>query len=251
MHRPTQQHAWWLFSTSLHVGLLLLLLLLAATVAPLPLLPPHVITVPLRAPRLQPPRLRPLPSGGGQASTQPARKGVLPPKPTRRDFFPPMVATSQQPKRTVAIALADSDLENIGFIGDPSGQLGATGLGTGRHGGIGDGPGKGGVGDGPGTGYNGLVVSERSLTRKPQIIHKEEPEYSEPARRAKVQGFVRLRIEVGLDGRPVNIRVVQGIGLGLDENAIEAVRRWRFRPGLVGDQPVVAPALIEVGFHLL
>jgi protein TonB len=56
---------------------------------------------------------------------------------------------------------------------------------------------------------------------------------------------------VALDGKPINIRVIQGIGLGLDECAIDAVKRWRFQPALAGDVPVVAPATIEVGFHLI
>ncbi|MEI9811463.1 MAG: energy transducer TonB [Acidobacteriota bacterium] len=83
------------------------------------------------------------------------------------------------------------------------------------------------------------------------MIHQVEPEYSEPARRAHIQGIVRLRIDVGLDGLPTNIRVIEGMGMGLDESAIEAVRRWRFQPALSGDLPVVAPAIVEVGFHLL
>jgi TonB family protein len=83
------------------------------------------------------------------------------------------------------------------------------------------------------------------------LISKFEPEYSEPARKARLQGYVRLKIDVGLDGRPINIQVIQGIGLGLDEAAIDAVKRWRFHPAMAGDKPVVAPATIEVGFHLI
>jgi protein TonB len=45
--------------------------------------------------------------------------------------------------------------------------------------------------------------------------------------------------------------VIEGIGLGLDEAAINAVKQWRFQPALSGSQPVVAPAVVEVGFHLL
>ena len=58
-----------------------------------------------------------------------------------------------------------------------------------------------------------------------------EPEYSEEARKAKYQGTVLLYIEVDTDGRATNIRVVRSLGLGLDEKAIEAVKKWKFKPG--------------------
>jgi protein TonB len=48
-----------------------------------------------------------------------------------------------------------------------------------------------------------------------------------------------------------NVRVLRGLGLGLDEKALEAVKQWRFRPGYRDGRPVVAPATIEVNFHLL
>jgi protein TonB len=52
-------------------------------------------------------------------------------------------------------------------------------------------------------------------------------------------------------GRAVNVRIAKGLGLGLDEKAVEAVSRWRFRPGRKNGKPVVVPASIEVNFHLL
>ena len=49
----------------------------------------------------------------------------------------------------------------------------------------------------------------------------------------------------------MNIRVLSGPGMGLDEKAIEAVQQWRFRPAYRNGQPVVTTARVEVGFHLL
>jgi TonB family protein len=165
-------------------------------------------------------------------------------------FVAPMVARSEQPKLVLAAGMIDAPGMNVGPIGDPGG-LGAGDFGgPGCCAGFGQGTG-GGIGDGEDGGYSARAVTQEKLTRRPQVIYQVEPQYSEEARRAHVQGAVRLRIDVGLDGRPVNIRVVQAMGLGLDENAIEAVKRWRFRPALIGDRPVVAPALVEVGFHLL
>jgi TonB family protein len=161
-----------------------------------------------------------------------------------------MVAVNASPKLVLAVSLADAPEFDAGVIGDPSGLLGAPSGGPGCCLGIGEGLGEG-IGPGLGGGFSRLEVARQKLTRSPQVIYQVEPQYSEPARRARIQGYVRLRIDVGLDGRPVNIRVVQPIGMGLDENAIEAVKRWLFRPALIGDKPVVAPALVEVGFHLL
>ena len=85
----------------------------------------------------------------------------------------------------------------------------------------------------------------------PAVLYKIDPEYSEEARKAKYSGTVVLYIEVDQTGHAKNLRVVKGIGLGLDEKAIEAVTKWRFKPGLKDGKPVVVAAHIEVNFRLL
>ena len=251
--RRSQPLSSWLISSSLHVSALGLLLFAAAAVGPPPPLAPHVTTIPLR-PRLEAPQVwrqksGPQESGGGQSMPEPASKGT-PPKREHRMFQLPMVAVNAAPKLVLAVSISDAPEFDAGPIGDPLGLLGVPGGGTGCCAGLGNGFADG-IGDGDGPGYSGLKVTQQKLKRTPQIIYQVEPQYSEPARRAHIQGYVRLRIEVGLGGRPTNIRVVQPMGMGLDENAIDAVKRWRFRPALIGDKPVVAPALVEVGFHLL
>jgi TonB family protein len=83
------------------------------------------------------------------------------------------------------------------------------------------------------------------------LVSRREPEYSEEARKAKWQGVVRLQIEVWPDGRAHEITVVQALGLGLDEKAIEAVSQWRFQPGRKDGKPVRTLATVEVNFRLL
>jgi len=78
-----------------------------------------------------------------------------------------------------------------------------------------------------------------------------EPEYSDEARKAKYSGTVLLSIVVDERGIPRDIRVVRPLGLGLDEKAIEAVRHWRFRPGMKNGRPVNVRATVEVSFRLL
>jgi len=85
----------------------------------------------------------------------------------------------------------------------------------------------------------------------PKLVHKMEPEYTEEARAAGVQGTVRLYIVVGEDGTPRDFRVLSGLGTGLDEKAIEAVKMWRWEPGRKEGKPVAVAATVEVNFRLL
>ena len=85
----------------------------------------------------------------------------------------------------------------------------------------------------------------------PTLISKTEPEYSEEARKAKYSGSVLLSIVVDANGLPRDIKVVRPLGLGLDEKAIEAVMKWRFRPGMKGGRAVAVQAQVEVTFRLL
>jgi periplasmic protein TonB len=201
--------------------------------------------------------LRPLSKagGGGQRQPLPAAKGQAPRAMVHRVFVPPMVVRNEHPKLVAQISLVDVPEVNIqsDVMGDPLGKLG---IGSGGPGSNGLGGGKnGGIGDGDGSRVGTNIPAPRTVpvkrSRTPQVIHMEEPEYSEEARKVRFQGTVTLAIDVDTNGRPINIRVLRGAGLGLDEKAIEAVRRWRFRPGISGNQPVVAPAEILVSFRLL
>ncbi len=85
----------------------------------------------------------------------------------------------------------------------------------------------------------------------PVLIHKVEPRYSKEARKAKYSGTVLLSIVVSSKGLPRDIKVVRPLGMGLDEKAIEAVSKWRFRPGMKDGRPVSVYAQVEVTFRLL
>lgn len=77
------------------------------------------------------------------------------------------------------------------------------------------------------------------------------PTYTDEARHGKVQGSVTLRVLVGADGRAQDIRIVQGIGFGLDERAAETVRNWRFTPAHdASKRPVAAWVTVEAVFRL-
>jgi TonB family protein len=85
----------------------------------------------------------------------------------------------------------------------------------------------------------------------PKLVFKVEPEYSEEARLMKYQGSPVLFVTVGTDGKAHGLKLMRSVGLGLDEQAAEAVRKWRFEPGMKGDAPVCVSARIELNFRLL
>jgi TonB family protein len=89
------------------------------------------------------------------------------------------------------------------------------------------------------------------VTAPTVLFPKVDPEYTEEARVAKYSGTVVLFLEIAPEGVAQNIRVVKGLGLGLDEKAVEAIGKWRFKPGTKDGEPVTVMANIEVNFRLL
>ncbi|HVN06261.1 MAG TPA: TonB family protein [Bryobacteraceae bacterium] len=85
----------------------------------------------------------------------------------------------------------------------------------------------------------------------PVPLLRPEPQYSDEARAALLEGTVVLRVVIGIDGKPQEALIVRSLGLGLDEMALEAVNQWRFKPGAKDGQPVPVAATIEVNFRLL
>ena len=85
----------------------------------------------------------------------------------------------------------------------------------------------------------------------PRLSERTEPEYSEEARLARHEGSVVLQAVIRPDGNARNFKLVRSLGLGLDEKAVEAVRRWRFTPGRRGNEPVAVRANLEINFRIL
>lgn len=85
----------------------------------------------------------------------------------------------------------------------------------------------------------------------PSLLLKVEPQYSEEARLAKYQGTVVVSAVIGADGLAQSMRVIRGLGLGLDEQALKAIAQWKFKPGAKDGDPLPVQATIEVNFRLL
>ena len=77
-----------------------------------------------------------------------------------------------------------------------------------------------------------------------------EPEYSDEARRARVQGIVILNIVVDKKGTVSRVRIEEPLGMGIDEKAVEGVTHWRFKPATRNGEPVPVEMNIEVSFNL-
>jgi TonB family protein len=200
--------------------------------------------------------------GGGRREVIPASKGKLP-RPSDKQLTPPTPkivnldpVLSVEPTVIVPQLNSFPDI-NIANYGDPLGIPGPPssgpgtggGIGTGTGGGVGSGKG-GGVGPGEGGGIGGGVFRVGGGVSAPSIVYRVEPTYSEEARKAKYQGVVVLSAIVRKDGTIEILKVVRGLGLGLDENAIQALKQWKFRPGMKNGVPVDVALNIEVNFSL-
>ena len=205
--------------------------------------------------------------GGGRRESTPASLGRLP-RPADRQLTPPvpkvMNLNPVLPVEPTVIApqLSQLPVVNLPYYGDPLGIPGPPSSGPGTGGGIGSGTGGGvgpgrGAGVGPGEGggfgggeFGGRVYRVGGGVTPPAVIYRVEPAYSEEARKARYQGTVVLSAIVRRDGALEVLKVVRGVGLGLDENAIQALRQWKFRPGAKDGIPVDVALYIEVNFSL-
>ncbi|MGA7158376.1 MAG: M56 family metallopeptidase [Acidobacteriaceae bacterium] len=86
---------------------------------------------------------------------------------------------------------------------------------------------------------------------RPVVLNQVEPEYSKQAKAAKFSGDVEVYLVVDKEGHPANVRVVKGVGMGLDEKAVEAVRQYRFKPATLDGRPVPVDLYIDVNFKIL
>ena len=202
--------------------------------------------------------------GGGEHSIVDPIKGHLP-KIEKQPIAPPQVEVVDKPKLAVDpainvqknITLPDNPtLPMIGVSKSPNvtlasgGQGSGSGIGTGRGGGLGSGNGNG-YGPGTGGGAGGGLYRIGGGVSAPVALNQVEAEFSDEARRAKYQGVCLISLIVDAQGNPQNPRVVRALGMGLDEKALEAVRKYKFKPAMKdGHVPVPVMITVEVNFRL-
>jgi TonB family protein len=198
--------------------------------------------------------------GGGDMSKLAANKGNPPKFDMDRITPPAAVIKNDKPKLAVEQAVAvmpNIKMPTSNQTGDPLSQALILSNGTGVSSGVGSGAGAGlgsgrGVGLGPGSGGNtgGGVFRVGGGVSAPVLVYKTEPEFSEEARKTKTQGQVVISCVIGPDGRVRDMQVVNPLGMGLDEKALEALKQWRFDPGKKDGVPVAVKVAIEVDFRM-
>ena len=204
--------------------------------------------------------------GGGEHDVLEAPKGRLPKTAMQQITPPSIILRNPHPKLAVEptvvvppqVHLAENHMPTLGLptaaaalpSAPPSNGTGSgAGIGSGSGGGVGVGHGAG-VGAGSGGGIGGGVFKVGGGISAPQPVSTPDPEYTEQARVAKTQGTCILWLIVDDQGRPRDIRVVRGLGMGLDAKAIEAVKQWKFQPAMKDGRPVNVQISVEVGFKL-
>lgn len=205
-----------------------------------PVPPPRPITT--KRPEPQAPKTPP------PVAIQPPPKPVEPPPPAPAPVPLPQVvapvATAPADARDKAGVLTGAPLES-----DSHGPGTGSGVGTGQGTGIGEGSGAG-IGPGSGGGTGGGPYRPGSGITPPAIIREVKPDYTEDARRRGIAGDVVLEIIVRADGSVGPVKLLQGLGAGLDQRAIDAVRQWRFSPARRYGTPVDVIVEVAVEFKL-
>jgi TonB family protein len=202
--------------------------------------------------------------GGGDHSMEDPIKGRTP-KQEKAPMTPPMIPVVEKPKLAFESAIAvqpdiklpdNPNMPNIGVKNSANvtlavgGQGGPVGLGNGSGGGVGSGDGNG-YGPGSGGNFGGGLERIGGRVSAPVALVSPEAEFSDEARRAKYQGVCLIYVIVDAQGNPQNPRVVRTLGMGLDEKALEAVRKYKFKPAMKdGKTPVPVGITVEVNFRL-
>ena len=198
----------------------------------------------------------PGPGGGGGGSKAPT---PTPPKPVPP---PPAQAVAQPtptPVPTETQVTEPEPVEPQPLVSAPIADLAVAGAataaapipGNGRGDGSGDSNGDG-AGPGRDRGFGGDAFRPGNGVTSPIPMTRASPMYTAQAMRARAQGIITVECVVEPNGECGDVRIVRGFTppFGLDEQALAAARRWRFRPGMRGGEPVPVLVNLEIEFNI-
>jgi len=194
------------------------------------------------------------PGGSGSNTGDAAAQQGHPPKPSDIQLLPPSDPPRITPLLPMEASVKVPDVtmtaSTLPDLGKPS-STGHTGS-LGDHGGnsVGDRPGSNYGDHGPGPGGPGDGIVRGTNVHPPTLTYSVEPEFSEDARQHKFSGNVQVYVIVDEQGRPTHVRVARGVGMGLDEKAVEAVRQYKFKPATQNGKPVKVDLYIDVNFRI-
>jgi TonB family protein len=220
-------------------------------------LPPHLLFVASAVPGAGG-------GGGGNRQTGPIRhaEGIGHDATTLRTTKEPGVSSPLAPEIGLppvvldARPMASGTFDQLGLpvggvsYGTSTGPGSGGGVGTGSGTGLGSGTGPG-VGPGSGGGFGGGAYRPGGAVTAPRLLSQVRPRYTVDAMEQRIQGSVTLEVVVTRDGRVGDVRVTRSLDArGLDEEAIKAVREWRFAPGRLSGQPVDVLAVVVMDFSI-
>jgi TonB family protein len=185
---------------------------------------------------------------------KPIVPAVAPPEP--RPTPPPLLKAEPLPAVVAPVLAVPADnrsrvgvLEQTASDNDSHGPGRGGSVGTGAGTGIGAGDGAG-IGPGSGGGTGGGPYRPGSGIEPPRLLHEVKADYTEDARQRGIAGAVVLEIVVRRDGSVGDIKMLQGLGSGLNERAAQALRQWRFAPARRQGTPVDVIVEVAVEFRL-
>jgi len=165
--------------------------------------------------RFQPPRAAP--------------QREIPDKKKRRIPIPDPTPDDPEPVRELDVDLPDLDYDL------PLGELNLE---------IPEGP------PGPPGPSRGDVLQVGGDVEAPVKLHAPRPGYTEEARQARIQGVVMLQVIVDTEGNVIDPKIIKGLPMGLDQQAVETVRQWKFKPALRDGEPVPVYYNLTINFSL-
>jgi TonB family protein len=99
--------------------------------------------------------------------------------------------------------------------------------------------------------FSPKVYSVGDSVKPPQVLQQPKPSYTEEAREAKIEGIVMVSAVILKNGSVGQIKILKGLGYGLDESVINTLsRQWKFKPGTLNEDPVDVSVVMEVSFRL-
>ena len=183
---------------------------------------------------------------------QPERPTVPPPAPppaappTHTEAAP--VQPAQQPHATQPTTVPDqtpvaSTTPDDGPVADADAPP-SSGPSTDSGPAIGDDP--------PGSGWGDGEIAQALDARmtRPEVLFRVTPRYTEPARIARREGTEIVQATIDRTGHVTDVRLIKGLGLGLDESATNAVQQWRFKPAALAGRPVPVYFQLSVKFTI-
>ncbi|HEX8172803.1 MAG TPA: energy transducer TonB [Thermoanaerobaculia bacterium] len=217
---------------------------------------PEVIEKPINAfivASAPPPPPPPPPPAASHASSTPTRPKVETPREEtpRETFRQPTEVPDEIPEVDESAGRDDEDADagvEGGVVGGVKGGV-VGGVVGGTVGGVIGGQLGGQVGGQIG-GQPDAPVRVGGNVKAPTIKRRVDPMYTDIARRARLQGFVIIEAVIDRQGNVTDARIIKGLGMGLDETALNALRQWKFSPGTLNGQPVPVYYNLTINFQL-